>query len=112
LQVYLTYEVKVEIRTPSGHDILLTLPFTLQNQPGEALTLARAAEEDPEEFMLKVPAYATIDDELPAYDEVWVPPSSPHPSRNTTAIRGEADLCVCDDEDFHVHDVAELWVVE
>jgi hypothetical protein len=72
--VYLTYEVKVEIRTPSGHDILLTLPFTLQNQPGEALTLARAAEEDPEEFMLKVPAYATIDDELPAYDEVVAPP--------------------------------------
>lgn len=67
--MYLTYEVVVEIRTPSGHDINLAMPFTLQNKPDEALTVA-AADGDPEDFMLKVPAYATIDDELPAYEEV------------------------------------------
>jgi hypothetical protein len=47
----LTYEVRVEIRTPSGNDIMLTLPFSLQSKPEEALQLA---ESDPEEFMLKV----------------------------------------------------------
>lgn len=66
-EVLIQYEVQLEIRVPSGNDILLSLPFVLQSAPEEAL---RVNTEPEDEFMLKVPMFAALDDELPEYEDV------------------------------------------
>lgn len=66
-EVLIQYEVLLEVRVPSGNDIILTLPFVLQSAPEEAL---RANTEPDEEFMFKVPMFAALDDELPEYEDV------------------------------------------
>jgi len=66
-EVVVKYEVEVEVLLPDGNDITLSLPFTMQNQRSEAL---RITQEDEVELSLKLPVFAALDDDLPAYDDV------------------------------------------